>query len=209
MADYVRVTLETPFKGGGYRMRVGSNPAVRNPSWDANNPQAGPQFIPGGPAFYPTDGSFLIADDPARNSVQVPAWVAKVEFGDWEAPAVEARGQIAKHTRGNERERLIHRWNLYRRPKSNGSFNPDLKPLGLNPYPHVAIRPLSARGFPEKDEQGNEIVIRPFKFFGFEDEHFEAEPIEVAEMEDLRAIVLRQQRQLEQLMAGNKREKVS
>jgi hypothetical protein len=160
----VSVTLEKPHRGGALLLRCGTEPATKNPNYDANRPQMGPMFIKGDPIVYGP----LFANDAAKASVQMDENVAKDLFGDWDAPDEEVPGQRHGYVKWVEKERLKMMWGGPKYPKGNGTMHPDMTEIGPADIPHVAVRFVDSRGNVSEDR-----VIRPRAHFGIDDAVYE------------------------------------
>ena len=168
--DFFKVTLERPFgKSGGLRWRQGTTTAKKNFSFNAHDPNAGPPFWPGAPIMWPEEGP-AIAGDPDKDSFIMPAEAAFTAFGHFFAPLEVPRNGIVGFTQSDERSRVAAFWNWYKMPPGDGTMNPPMNRIGPPQIPHVALRPLSKNMLPIKDEGGNEVVIRPFEFWKFDDQ---------------------------------------
>ncbi|MFZ1075389.1 MAG: hypothetical protein WAN50_03390 [Minisyncoccia bacterium] len=166
--SHVRVTLEKPTRSGGLRWRQGTSEAKKNLSYNAHDPDSGGPYWPGAPIMYPEDAP-AIAGDPDRDSFIMPVEACFTAFGYFYAPKTVPRNGIVGFTQTEERNRVAAFWHWFKMPPGDGTMNPPMNRIAAPDVPHVAIRPLSKSMLPVKDEAGNEIVIRPFEFWKFDD----------------------------------------
>jgi hypothetical protein len=188
--DHVRITLEKPFgKNGGLRWRQGTTDARKNLNYNAQDKKSGPPYWPGNPVMFPEDGPAIVGTEsesflmPAslstmlstRNGETAPdprAHSAFVAFGFFMAPLTDEDGLVG-FTQTTERTRLAAFWNGYKRPPDSKERLPslqaaDMRMVGPPPIPHVALRPLT-KNFTPLQIDGEEVVIRPFEFWRFDD----------------------------------------
>lgn len=220
-----RVTLEKPYKGGGLRFRHGTTDAKKNLSYKANDPDSGDPYIPGAPVMYPEDmpaiagnverDSWLMTADIDATTVtrreggrmgpggDTTGHALFLAFGFFMAPLVTARGAAPGFTISDERTRVAAFWGWYKMPKGDGTMMPPMNRIAAPDVPHVAIRPLDRNMQPLKDANGDEVVIRPFEFWRFDDKSMYDELPETeqtaaqsenaslrAELAELRALIM-------------------
>jgi len=183
---HVKVTLEAPWRGGGLRWRQGTTEPRRNLSFNPHDPDDEGPWFPGVPIMYPDDAPAIFGD-PERDSFFMPANInahlqgkkskeilpdvrqhaAFIAFGYFMAPRVEPKNGIVGWTQANERPRLAQFWHGYDLP--NVAADPrNTSRIGPPQMPKVALRPLNQAMMPIKYE-GEEIVIRPYSFWQFDD----------------------------------------
>lgn len=166
--DMVRVTLEKPFgRAGGLRWRQGTTPSKKNLTYNAHSPEAGPPDWPGVPIMWPEDAP-AIANTEA-DSFLMPLQAAMTAFGHFYAPMTEPKNGITGFTQGNERTRIAAFWGWYKMPPGDGTMMPPMNRIAAPSMPEVAIRPLNRNLAPLKID-GEDVVIRPFQFWKFDDE---------------------------------------
>ncbi len=205
---HIKVTLEQPFKGSGLRWRQGTTAAQRNLSFDSHKPVSAknPVYWPGAPIMYPENepavagdterDSFIMSADmsaqmmarreegrmgPAPNPTMQAAFIA---FGYFMAPLTDEEG-IVGFTQSTERTRVAMFWNWYKMPPGDGTMNPPMNRIAAPDIPRVALRPLTKNLQPYKIK-GEEVVIRPFEFWGFDDKaQYEPLPGQTAPVSDV------------------------
>lgn len=186
---HVKVVLEKPFKGAGLRWRQGTTAPQRNLNFNANDKKSGPVYWPGVPIMYP-ESAPAIAGDPERDSFIMSAdmsaqmmarreegrmgtapnpmlQAAFIAFGYFMAPLTDEDG-IVGFTQGSERSRVAAFWHWYKLPKGDGTMNPPMNRIGAPDIPQVALHLLNRNLQPYK-VKGEEVVIRPFEFWKFDD----------------------------------------
>ncbi len=183
--DFLHCTLDSPYKGGGLRFRLGTKDAKLNLDHDPKNHKTGPKHFPGAPIMYPDDAP-AVAGDKARASWIMPASVSSmvigrsgqpvpnaavhsgfVAFGYFMAPLVEEAG-IVGFTMGTERQRLAAFWGQFKFPEGDGK-RIYMNRVAAPDVPDVTIRPLSKQMQPLKNPDGSEITIRVRDFWNFND----------------------------------------
>ncbi len=182
---HVRVTLEEAWRGGGLRWRQGTTEPRQNFSFNPHDPDSDGPWYSGMPIMYPESGP-AIAGDPERDSFIMPANVAAriqsrsgeiipdvrqhaafIAFGYFMAPLTEGKRGVVGFTQSNERPRIASFWHWYEMPNIPDDRK-NMSRIGPPAVPKVAIRPLNQSMLPLKHE-GEEIVIRPFSFWKFDD----------------------------------------
>lgn len=187
--DFIHCTLESPYKGGGLRFRLGSKDARKNMDFVAGQRKTGDPYIPGTPVMYP-EAVPAIAGDPQRNTWIMPASVTAmamtrkgetvpdgsrhagfVAFGFFYAPLVEDPS-IVGFTQNTERGRVATFWNGFKfaSDRSNkGKSHPEMSHIGPPDVPDVTVRPLSRTMQPLLYPDGSEIAIRVREYWNFND----------------------------------------
>jgi hypothetical protein len=182
---HVRVTLEEPWLGGGLRWRQGTTEPRQNASFNAHDPDNEGPWYPGVPIMYPEDAP-AIAGDPERDSFIMPGNInarvqsrkgeiipdvrqhaAFIAFGYFMAPLTEGKRGVIGFTQSNERPRLAQFWHGFELPNVRDDSRATNR-IGPPHIPKVALRPLTQAMMPLKYE-GQEIVIRPYSFWKFDD----------------------------------------
>lgn len=163
--SHVRVTLEAKYNNGGLRWRQGTTDAKKNLSYNAHDDSAGPPYWPGAPIMYPDEGPAVVGTESA--SFVMPASAAFTAFGHWFAPLEVPRAGLLGFTLRAERERVALFWGWYKMPKGDGTMHPPMNRIGAPNIPRVAITPLD-RNFKPLALDGEEVVIRPWEFFEFD-----------------------------------------
>lgn len=165
--EFVRVTLEKPYKGGGLRWRHGTTDAKRNLNYNAHDPSSGPVFWPGANIMYPEDQPAL-AGNPDRDTFLMPLQAAMDCFGHFYAPLEVQKNGLIGLTLSEERTRVAAKWSWYKMPPGDGTMHPPMSRVGPPDIPDVALRPLSKTRMQPLKHDGEEIVIRPRDFFDFD-----------------------------------------
>ena len=174
--DWERVgSVRVKIEKGSLRFRFGTTDAKKNLNFNPHDKKSGPPYIPGKPIFWPSDYTAR-AGDPDRETFIMPTDRAMDCFGWWNAPLEEE--DLVGFTLTRERSRIAQFWGGYKMPKGDGTMNPPMNLLGPPVHmPHVAITLLDRQMRPLKDEEGNEIVIRPREFYDFDNRaNYDAEP---------------------------------
>lgn len=164
--DFVKITLEKPYKNGGLRWRSGTSNPKRNLGFNASDPTTGKPYHPGVPIMYPEDAP-AIAGDAERESFLMPIQAANDNFGHFHAPLETAGNGIIGFTITEERTRVAARWHWFKMPPGDGTMHPPMNRIAAPDVPQVAIRPLTKTMQPMKIN-GEEVVIRPREFFDFD-----------------------------------------
>ena len=174
--DWERVgSVRVKIEKGSLRFRFGTTEAKKNLNFVAGDKRTGPPYIPGKPIFWPADYAAQ-AGDPEKETFIMPLERAMDCFGFWHAPLEEE--ELVGFTLSRERARIAQFWGGFKMPKGDGTMNPPMNLIGPPVHmPHVAITLLDRQMRPLKDEDGNEIVIRPREFFEFDNmAQYDAEP---------------------------------
>ena len=200
---HVRVTLEKPYKGGGFRRRHGTAPSKRNLSFNAHDPDSGPPHWPGAPIMYPADAP-AVAGDKARDSWVMPKQDAFTMFGHFYAPLEVKKNGLIGLTLSAERERVAMYWGWYKMPPGDGTMHPPMNRLGPPALPDVAIRPLDGSMLPISVD-GEEVVIRPRDFFDFDNpNNYDIMPAKAGEVSGLEGLTREELEGLRELVKAKR-----
>lgn len=183
--DFIHCTLESPYKGGGLRFRLGTKDAKRNLDFDPNNRKSGPPYWPGAPIMYPENEpavagkmatwlmpASISAMSVGRNGAPVPNGALHAgfsAFGFFMAPLNEEDGLVG-FTQSAERSRVAAFWAGFKFPsdrENKGRPQPQMSRIAAPDVPDVTVRPLSKSMTPLTDPSGREITIRIRDYWDF------------------------------------------
>lgn len=186
--DFIHCTLETPFKDGGLRFRLGTKDAKRNLDYNPHDRRNRNPYFAGLPIMYPEDAPAVAGSDHAswlmpasmssmsvgRSGQPIPNGAAHsgfVAFGFFMAPIEEDEGRVG-FTLSVERSRVAAFWAGFKFPsdkENKGRAGAQMNRIAAPDVPDVTVRPLSKSMQPLKDVAGKDIAIRVREYWNFND----------------------------------------